>query len=257
MTRHRLPRRPHPDRQGARACAEPRRRRQGQRAGLYRRCDGREHRRACREGRQLGLRGVPVFVFQEGRDRRRRGRLQGDRAAVERAPGSASTATRRRRWQDFCRPSRCLPTGGLKALEARGRPEDRLMIEHLRGGGQNERAARAVLGRSWCAGRCSSSFLRADAARLAQTLRSLGRCCSALVGGRCCWSAGPAIGGFMVAAALGLVRCQPHRRSAAEATPGRRSTVRTAALEMELDHDTGALEGLVLAGRPKARCSAR
>jgi hypothetical protein len=24
-------------------------------------------------------------------------------------------------------------TGGLKALEARGRPEDRLMIEHLRG----------------------------------------------------------------------------------------------------------------------------
>ncbi|RUY83826.1 VWA domain-containing protein, partial [Mesorhizobium sp. M7A.F.Ca.CA.001.12.2.1] len=27
-------------------------------------------------------------------------------------------------------------TGGLKALEARGRPEDRLMIEHLRGGGK-------------------------------------------------------------------------------------------------------------------------
>ncbi|TJV28137.1 MAG: VWA domain-containing protein, partial [Mesorhizobium sp.] len=25
-------------------------------------------------------------------------------------------------------------TGGLKALEARGRPEDRLLIEHLRSG---------------------------------------------------------------------------------------------------------------------------
>ena len=31
----------------------------------------------------LGLRGVPVFIFQEGRDRCRRNRLQGNRAAVE------------------------------------------------------------------------------------------------------------------------------------------------------------------------------
>lgn len=35
--------------------------------------------------------------------------------------------------------------------------------------------------------------------------------------------------------------------------PGRRSMVRTAALEMELDHDTGALEGLVLAGSAEGK----
>ena len=35
--------------------------------------------------------------------------------------------------------------------------------------------------------------------------------------------------------------------------PGKRSTVRTAALEMELDHDTGGLEGLVLAGRHEGK----
>lgn len=43
------------------------------------------------------------------------------------------------------------------------------------------------------------------------------------------------------------------RRRAARPTPGGRSHVRTAALEMELDHDSGGLEGLVLAGRFEGR----
>lgn len=81
---------------------------------------------------RLGLAGTPVFVFQEGRD------------------SSAETAFReiarlsRGAWFRFDRNSaselgRLLSaiavyaTGGLKALSARDRPEDRILIEHLGG----------------------------------------------------------------------------------------------------------------------------
>jgi hypothetical protein len=37
-------------------------------------------------------------------------------------------------------------------------------------------------------------------------------------------------------------------RQAPETGPGRKSTVRSATLEMELDHDTGELDGIILAG---------
>jgi hypothetical protein len=83
----------------------------------------------------LGLRGVPVFVFQEGRD------------------GIAETAFReiarlsKGAWFRFDHHSAAtlakllsavavFATGGVKALEARGRPEDRLMIESMRGAGE-------------------------------------------------------------------------------------------------------------------------
>jgi len=81
---------------------------------------------------ELGLRGVPVFMFQEGAE-----------------PG-AETAFReiarlsRGAWFRFDRNAAAnlakllssiavFATGGLKALEARGRAEDRLMLEHLSG----------------------------------------------------------------------------------------------------------------------------
>ncbi len=83
---------------------------------------------------RLGLRGVPVFVFQEGRDSR------AETAFKEIARLSKGA------WFRFDRNSAAtlakllaavavFATGGLKALEARGRPEDKLMIENLRGGG--------------------------------------------------------------------------------------------------------------------------
>ena len=83
---------------------------------------------------KLGLRGVPVFVFQEGPD-----------TAVERSFREIARLSRGA-WFRFDRDAAStlarllsavavFATGGLKALEARGRPEDRLMIENLRGKG--------------------------------------------------------------------------------------------------------------------------
>ncbi|HEY6629847.1 MAG TPA: VWA domain-containing protein [Rhizobiaceae bacterium] len=80
----------------------------------------------------LGLRGVPVFIFQEGMD------PIAERAFKEIARLSKGA------WFRFDRNSAAtlakllsavavFATGGLKALEARGRPEDRLMIESMQG----------------------------------------------------------------------------------------------------------------------------
>lgn len=84
---------------------------------------------------RLGLRGVPVFVFQEGRD-----------PAVETAFKEIARLSRGA-WFRFDRNSASTlakllstiaiyATGGLKALERRGRPEDLLLIENLTGGGK-------------------------------------------------------------------------------------------------------------------------
>jgi hypothetical protein len=82
---------------------------------------------------QLGLHGVPVFVFQEGHD------FAAEKAFKEMARLSKGA------WFRFDRRAAAnlagllsavavYAAGGLKALEARNRPEDRLMIEHLSGG---------------------------------------------------------------------------------------------------------------------------
>lgn len=79
---------------------------------------------------RLGLHGVPLFVFQEGRDLgaetafRAFARLSNgawfrfDRSSAERLAGLLSAVA-------------VYASGGLKALAARGRDEDRLLLEHL------------------------------------------------------------------------------------------------------------------------------
>lgn len=79
---------------------------------------------------RLGLHGVPVFVFQEGHDPgaetafREFARLSKgawfrfDRSSAARLAGLLSAVA-------------IYASGGLKALAARGRDEDRLLIEHL------------------------------------------------------------------------------------------------------------------------------
>lgn len=96
-------------------------------------------------------------------------------------------------------------------------------------------------------------FLRADPAGLADTTRSLGPLLLGLAGFSVLAVGRVGLGGAMLAAAAvwyGVLRAG--RRDAAK-QHGMRSIVRTAALEMELDHDSGALEGLVLAGRDDGR----
>jgi hypothetical protein len=81
----------------------------------------------------LGVRGVPVFVFQEGRNPlvesafREIARLS--RGAWFRFDRSAASTLAR-----LLSAIAVFATGGLKALEARGSAEDRLLLEHLKGG---------------------------------------------------------------------------------------------------------------------------
>jgi hypothetical protein len=81
---------------------------------------------------ELGLRGLPLFLFQEGHD-----------TAVEKAFKEFARLSKGA-WFRFDRSAAATlakllsavalyATGGVKALEARGRAEDRLMIEHLGG----------------------------------------------------------------------------------------------------------------------------
>ncbi|AEH88670.1 DnaJ domain-containing protein [Mesorhizobium opportunistum] len=93
----------------------------------------------------------------------------------------------------------------------------------------------------------ATAFLRADPARLASSTRTLGPILLALVGGAVLLVGRSGIGGIILFAAIGWYGAT--RAGRPNAKPGKRSTVRTAALEMELDHNSGGLEGLVLAGR--------
>lgn len=96
-------------------------------------------------------------------------------------------------------------------------------------------------------------FLRADPAALAGGLKTLGPALLAVFGGAVLLVGREGIGGAMLVAAAAWYGSMRMGRPAARLAPGKRSTVRTAALEMELDHDTGGLEGLVLAGHHEGK----
>lgn len=97
-----------------------------------------------------------------------------------------------------------------------------------------------------------TAFLRSNPARLAETLRVSGPILLGIAGGLLLVTGRAAFGGMLLSGALAWYGSNRVRRPK-QKTPGKRSIVRTAALEMELDHDSGALEGLVLAGRHEGR----
>jgi hypothetical protein len=95
-------------------------------------------------------------------------------------------------------------------------------------------------------------FARADAAKMADALRLILPVLLAASGILLTVLGRIAIGSTLIMAAIGLYGAL-QRRKAVRKKRGQRSTVRTAAVEMELDHDSGALEGIVLAGSMEGR----
>jgi hypothetical protein len=96
-------------------------------------------------------------------------------------------------------------------------------------------------------------FVRTDPAKLARSLRFAGPALLGVAGLAMLLVGRAGLGGLLLSAALGWYGASRLNSTAGPKSPGKRSSVRTAALEMELDHETGALEGLVLAGRHEQR----
>lgn len=97
-----------------------------------------------------------------------------------------------------------------------------------------------------------AGFQRANAAQLANALRMAGPVALGLAGALFMLLGKAAVGGGLISAALAWYAAGKKRRSTTK-TSGQRSMVRTAALEMELDHDSGTLSGIVLAGRQEGK----
>lgn len=102
----------------------------------------------------------------------------------------------------------------------------------------------------------ATAFLRLDAARLAGALRLAGPVALALTGFVLLILGRAGLGGMVLAGAASWYSLTRSKRRTT-VTAAKRSSVRTAALEMELDHDSGALEGIVLAGRHESKVLGR
>lgn len=96
------------------------------------------------------------------------------------------------------------------------------------------------------------AFVRMDAHRVAGALRVSGPFLVGAAGLVLLLLGRAGIGTVLLTLATGWYARGRGRRSTRK-SPGGRSHVRTAALEMELDHDTGGLQGMVLAGRYEGR----
>lgn len=97
-----------------------------------------------------------------------------------------------------------------------------------------------------------AAFLRLDASKLAGGMRSAGPVLLGILGLGALFTGRAGIAGMLLSGAAAWYGASRSRRASTKAR-NQRSTVRTAALEMELEHDTGRLEGMVLAGTHESR----
>lgn len=98
----------------------------------------------------------------------------------------------------------------------------------------------------------AAAFVHANPTRLASALRLVGPVLLGLAGAVLLFTGRAAAGGALISGAVAWYGSSRLRRAATPSS-GQQSTVRSAALEMELDHDTGGLEGTVLVGRFEGR----
>ena len=101
-------------------------------------------------------------------------------------------------------------------------------------------------------GLAALALAQANPSRLARMIRLVGPILLALAGAVFVLIGRAGLGGMLVSGAFAWFMTNRVRQGTTK-TAGKRSTVRTAALEMELDHDSGDLEGLVLAGRHEGK----
>lgn len=97
------------------------------------------------------------------------------------------------------------------------------------------------------------AFTRASPAAIAGALRLVGPVLLGLVGLVLLFTGRAGLGGMLLSGAAAWFGSSRMVRRMSRPQPGQRSTVRSAALEMVLDHDSGDLEGTVLAGRFEGR----
>jgi len=106
------------------------------------------------------------------------------------------------------------------------------------------------------AGASLYAFLRASPSAIAQTLRWIGPILLGLIGLGLLLFGRAGLGGMLISAALGWLGRNRYT-ARAKPTPGQRSSVQSSMLAMELDHDSGKLEGRVLAGKFEGRSLAQ
>lgn len=99
----------------------------------------------------------------------------------------------------------------------------------------------------------AAALLKANPASIAGAIRLVGPILIGVFGLGLLLAGRAAIGGVLLAMAAAWYGAVRGRRKTQRARSGHRSSVRSAALEMELDHDSGGLEGTVLAGRFEGR----
>ena len=212
MDPHRLPWRQHADRQGAFARAEGDRARKGQCAGLS---SAMRWRRAiddlAEKAGRLGLRGVPVFVFQEGHD------AHAERTFKEIARlsngawfrfdrGAAASARQAAFGGGGVRHRRPDGAGGARPA---GRPADASSISRVARAMTLALAILAVLLLVGLRDRrpSSASTRRGSPARWAR-----GAVAAGVVGGVLTWSGRAGLGGMLLSAALAWYAANRERR---------------------------------------------
>src|SRR5690606_30468832 len=219
---------------------------EGRRACLYRRRDGGTTGRPRRQSGQSRSARRAGLYLPGGKGSDRRESFQGNRAAVQGRLVPLRPQFRRHAGKTS------VGGGGVRhgrAESARGAGTPGGSADDREHAGRQDgmSVVLGILAALLVAVGLVAAFLRADASRLAGTLRLAGPAVLAIAGVVLTITGRAGLGGMLLSGAFAWYGFGRAKGRVAK-PKGQRSTVRTAALEMERDHDTGGLEGMVLAG---------